>query len=341
MGERCPDATFLTMTDSDVNMMGSNQLQREATDWLILLTSGEATRTNLLALQAWCRQSPSHAEAFASASRLWRALGPALDAASRTEEQTAAYLVPRTQSRRIGRRAALGGLLAAGGAGLYVLANPPLGLWPSLSDLASDYRTGIGEQRRIPLRDGVAIELNTASSLNLAGSAGVERMELISGEAAVSVGADALAPLVIAAAGGESLARMASFNLRHFGSTVCVSCLSGQVEVAYRGRTLTLVERQQATYGEEGLSPVQPVDPAAVTAWRERVLIFRNERLDRVIAEVNRYRRGRIILVNSALAERQVTARFKLDSLDDVVTQIRDVFGAQARQLPGNTILLS
>ncbi|WP_170834598.1 FecR family protein [Magnetospirillum fulvum] len=322
-------------------MMGSNQLQREATDWLILLTSGEATRTNLLALQSWCRQSPSHAEAFASASRLWRALGPALDAASRSEERMARHALPRTESRPIGRRAALGGLLAAGGAGLYVLANPPLGLWPSLSDLAADYHTGIGEQRQISLRDGVSVELNTASSLNLAESGGVERMELISGEAAVAVGANALGPLVIAAAGGESSARMANFNLRHYGSTVCVSCLSGQVEVAYRGRTLTLAERQQATYGEGELTPAQPVDPAAVTAWRERVLIFRNERLDRVIAEVNRYRRGRIILVNPALAERQVTARFKLDRLDDVVTQVRDVFGAQARQLPGNTIVLS
>jgi len=341
MGGRFRNSTILTTTDSDVNTMSSNQLQREATDWLILLTSGEANRSNLIALKSWCGQSPSHAEAFASASRLWRSLGPAIESAAKSEDRLSARKWTRTGARPLGRRAVLGSLLAASGAGVYLLAHPPLGLWPSLPDLAADFRTGIGEQRRISLGSGVSVELNTASSLNLIDSPGIERMELMSGEAAVAISAEAPGPLVIAAADGETSARMASFNLRHFGSTVCVSCLSGTVEVAYRGRTVSLGERQQTTYGEGKLAPARPADPIQVTAWRDRVLIFNNERLDRVIEEVNRYRRGRIILVNAGLAERQVTARFKLDRLDDVVTQIRDVFGAQTRHLPGNTILLS
>ena len=60
---------------------------------------------------------------------------------------------------------------------------PPLDLWPSLADLASDYRTGTGERRNVDI-GGVSVELNTRSSLNVLPVDGsIRRFELVAGEA--------------------------------------------------------------------------------------------------------------------------------------------------------------
>ncbi|MDP2147544.1 MAG: DUF4880 domain-containing protein, partial [Pseudomonas sp.] len=76
-----------------------SRLHGEARDWLVLLTSGQATVADAKALRQWCAQSPEHAQAFEQAKRLWQQLTPAL-----TEAQA---------PRHFGRRAFLGGALAA------------------------------------------------------------------------------------------------------------------------------------------------------------------------------------------------------------------------------------
>ncbi|MFG3757292.1 hypothetical protein ACGE32_33645, partial [Klebsiella pneumoniae] len=93
-------------------------------------------------------------------------------------------------------------------------------------------------------------------------------------------------------------------------------------------------------YRRGGLGAVTAVDPTVVTAWRSGYLMFRKEPLDRVIAEVNRYRPGRIVLLDATLGRGLVTARFKLDRLDDVMIQVHEVFGARVRNLPGGVVLI-
>ena len=60
----------------------------------------------------------------------------------------------------------------------------------------------------------------------------------------------------------------------------------------------------------------------------------------RVIAEVNRYRPGRIVLIDRSLGDEEVTARFRLDRLDDAIAQIHEVFRARIRTLPGGLVLV-
>ena len=53
---------------------GDERLKSEAQDWIVRLTSGSATAADARALNAWCELSPAHAQAFAEAKALWRAL---------------------------------------------------------------------------------------------------------------------------------------------------------------------------------------------------------------------------------------------------------------------------
>lgn len=317
---------------------GDPSLRDEAETWLLRLTSGEATRVDAVALKQWCDQSSAHAAAFAEANLLWdRSLVAARNIAGVKQQPVAAHI---GAGARLGRRAFLGGAIAASAAAAMV-AYPPLRLWPSLPELAADYRTGAGEQRRIAVADSTSVNLNIRTSLSVRSSDGRDAVELIAGEAAIATGATAAKPFVVIAADGRVIASRARFNVRHDRSDVCVTCLDGEVQVEHGGQVATLRQQQQVLYGGRGLDPVITVDPAVVTAWQEGMLVFRNEPLARVIDEVNRYRAGKIVLMNAQLGRRVVEASFRIDRIDDVITLVRDAYDARVTRLPGGIVVLS
>jgi transmembrane sensor len=199
-----------------------------------------------------------------------------------------------------------------------------------------------GQQRRVTTEGGTMIELNTQTSIDIRLSAGgTERIELIAGEAAIATAANASRSIMALAGDGRATATDATFNMRRSGASVCVTCVTGVVLVEYRGRPVRLQQRQQVSYSDEGMGTPVEVDPVGVTAWQDGILVFHDEPLGRVIEEVNRYWPGRIIVANANLGERLVTARFKLDHLEDVITQIKLVFHANVTRLPGGVVVLS
>lgn len=313
-------------------------LEREAQAWLVRFAAGEASAADLQELRRWSAQSPAHAAAFARASRLWQALGPAGAPLRRARRQPAVFA---PASRRIGRRAALGGAFAAAAAA-YVAVRPPLSLWPSLSELAADYRTATGEQRRIAVGQDIALDLNTQTSIALRPSAGGSaRIELIAGEAAISTLSRASGRVAVLAAGGQAVAARARFNMRYDGTTVCVSCLEGEVRVEHRDAAVSLPADRQVSYSQQGLGQVSSIDSEVVTAWQDGVIVFRETPLAQAVEEINRYRKGRIVLANAELGRRLFNARFRIASIDGVVEQIREVFGAQLTTLPGGIVVMS
>jgi transmembrane sensor len=328
------------MTESDDKKMASDALEDEAFEWLTRLTSGEVTTGELRALARWRAQSASNEAAFVEAGKLWHSVKPAVETVARQDKGVAGSArFPRT-NMNIGRRAMLGGGLAASAA--YLIARPPLGLWPSLSELTSDYRTVTGQQRRITTGGGATIDLNTQTSLDVRlAPGGADRIELIAGEAAITTAANASRSIVALAGDGRVTATDATFNMRRNASLVCITCVTGAVLVEHRGRPATLQQSQQVSYTDEGLGPAVEVDPVGVTAWQQGILVFHDEPLGRVIEEVNRYWPGRIIVANANLGKRLVTARFKLDHLDDAITQIQLVFHANVTRLPGGMVVLS
>jgi transmembrane sensor len=323
------------MTDVDDPDGEREMLSRDAWNWVLCITSGEATKADLAALQRWCAQSPRHADAFAKASEQWRAFGPAIDGI--TLEDAA---VARRGRPLIGRRAVLGGALAASAAGVaFAMIRPPLELWPSVTELAADYRTVPGEQRQLSLADGISVELNTRTSLNIRPTdRDGDRIELITGEAAVTTRSKAIEVL---AGDGQAQSAAARFSVRCDGPIVRVTCLDGLVDIAQQTRSASIRGNQQISYSAEGLGPITAVDAAIVTGWREGELFFDDEPLSLVIDELNRYRSGKIVLMNEALGRRRFTARFKLDRLDTAVAQLQTAFGARVTSFPGGIVVIS
>jgi transmembrane sensor len=312
----------------------------EALDWVVRLKTGAPTRADLNALQRWRQQSPAHEEAFQKAARLFRNAGIAAREMDDRPDTIDTVQAPQgLPSRVLVRRAFLGGAIAAAAAG-YIVVRPPLGLWPSLQELSADYRTGKGEQRKIAVTPEISLELNTQTSIALRSASNETQIELISGEASVAAMRTSPKPFVMLAANGRITVKQADFVARCLDGMVRVTCLNGSVDVALGSRVVQLRQAEQVSYTPDGIEASVPVDPAQVTAWQSGLLIFRDLTLAAVVDEVNRYRSGKIIITNADLKQRVVNGTFQISKLGDFVLQVQQLFGAQARSLPGGVVLL-
>lgn len=317
-------------------------LRREARAWVIRMRSGEATADDTAALVCWRARSPDHAQALSEAIRLRRLVAEAGRDLAASPSPVERFLQPAPRRRviqpAISRRVLIGGTLAAVGAAMVV--RPPLGLWPSLAELRSDYRTGTGERRMIVLAKGASVELNTRTSIALRSDDQAYRLELIAGEVAVDV-VNPVRLVAVRTEAGEASASTGRFGVRIEGDQTCVTCLVGRVAVTDGdGRSTGLIAGQQLTYGHGPANAVVAIDTARAAAWRRGLLIFSDEPLSRVVDEVNRYRPGKIILTNADLGRIPVNAVFQLDRMDRAVSQIREVANASVTTLPGGVVLL-
>ena len=322
------------MTDQNETNQDRAALDCQAQNWVRRIALGEASKADAEALQCWCSRSPAHAAAFSEASQLWRAFG---EAGQNLRQQVSSPPAHAGLSRRV----LIGGALAASAAGVAML-RPPLGAWPSLFELQADFRTATGEQRQVVAGDGVAVQMNTRTSLALAKDARDRgAVELIAGEASFHVSRLQYGTYRVIAGDGRTSANNARFDIRLSGSLACVTCLANEVEVEHRNETARLQPNQQVKYDDRGLRPVVVVDPAIVSAWQQGLIICSMTPLSDVIDELNRYRPGHIVLLNSELRHSPVNGRFRIDDPDEALAQIERAFAVRARTLPGGVILLT
>jgi transmembrane sensor len=319
------------------------QLRREAVFWIERLTSGQATSDDAEAFGRWRRLSKSHEGAFTAARQLWSDIGPAGENLRRHGEVELARLqVPARAT--INRRLIIGGgaLAAAASISGFAIIDPPLGLWPSWQELNADYRTRTGEQRDLPLGTGVLARMNTQTSISVQSVSPEEgRLKLISGELSLTMATGT--SVSVTAADGKILTHGAQFSVRYEPrdvGTVCVTCLDGTVRVTQRAASAELASRQQIRYGGNGFSEVETIDRDVVSAWQRGVVIFRGMPLAEVVEEVNRYRPGKIILLDANLGRKLVSGRFEIADIGEVLTRIKLAFDAKVRSLPGGIVLL-
>jgi transmembrane sensor len=325
-----------------------DMVERQAVTWVRKLVSKEMTPDDHAALRHWREGNPRHEAAFVRINRIWNkmgAAGPAIlePAGDILKELDAFGQHSRLVSRRIVLASGVAAVAAASAA--YGATNPPLGLWPSLAEFNADYRTATGEQRNVTLDGGVAVNLNTQTSLAIrTATAGEQRIELISGEASFAP-RPASRSLVVLAAGGTATATSGLFDVRYVahgeGSAVCVTCLDGAVEIQHGTQMGALQSGQRIQYDHAGLGKIVAVDPQVASDWRRGIVAFRDTPVPEAIDEMNRYRPGRIILLDSPLSKKRLSGRFRIDEMDQVLRQLERAFDAKLRRLPGGFVLVS
>jgi transmembrane sensor len=310
-------------------------LAREAHAWARTLATGAPTTEDGAAFQAWRAQSPAHERAWAEAARAWRELGQVAQA------YAAAHPAPHRPHLADPRRRWLlaGGATAFASLAVAGVLRPPWGLWPSWSEFNSDYRTATGEQRSVAL-DGqqVTLALNTQTSVNVSTRGGLPEIELVAGEAAIRAARSQ--PCTVLAGAARMTLASGDIEVRRLAQgEVQLRCNAGQINVQHQDANLVLRAGQQLRYTADAMQPPTTIAQDA-SDWRAGIVSFHDLPLKQAIDEINRYRPGRVVLMNDALARHRLSARYEVKDLDQAITQIQQLYGASVRRV-GDVVFLS
>lgn len=302
------------------------RLSDEAIDWLARLGSGHATPKDRLAFLRWRQRSAAHEAAAVEAETLLRAVGE-----TRQADQLRRHGALLTR-RPVGRRVLFAGAAAASLA-VVAVGLPSLG---PLSALYADYATGVGGRKRVALADGSVAILNTATAISVDYSGKERRVTLHDGEALFEVAKDASRPFIVVAGDVEVRAVGTAFVVRLKEVTVS----EGTVDVAIGGRPpIRVVAGQRLDLGEGDRFKLSTVDIDAATAWQRGKLIFNRRPLESVIAELQRYRAGRVVVLGDRLKALEVTGVFDLDDTDRILRTIEETTKARVVQMPLLTVI--
>jgi transmembrane sensor len=315
-----------------------HMIQEEAADWVAILTSGEARHADLEAFEFWRQQSSAHESAWRRAASSMQQLQNRL---ARPRSLRNDRLTRHTTRQFITRRQAIGftALAACAGAGVLI-ARPPLQLWPSLRELQAGHRTAAGEQKQLRFGASIRIDMNTRTSINIDATLGITQIELVSGEAVITSGAEQAWQILAPHLTVQGL--IDEVNVFSAGGKTRLSCMSGTVECSRAGKSQR-VDAGQTLIADASepyiMAPFASLAGPQAT-WRQGYLSYQREALRDVIADLNRYWKGRLILRDRALGERRVTARFELSKIDRVAQDISEVFGVPIREFPGGLVFI-
>ena len=329
------------MTKSvDDNVITTDELRQQAWVWLRLFHSGNVKPQDAEQFKYWLAGNPAHAAAFRQAKEQWAVIGPA--AAKLIRSNTGQARAPRMPLLR--RRAFLGAAVSAAAVTGFAVFHGPDGMWSTPAEWRADFHTKTGEQRVLTLADSVNVTLNTQTSIRrqITDNA-TTGIDLIAGEAAVDLPGrgHGAAMFSVVAGVGRSQSASGRFEVRYLDGKVCVTCIEGVVQVAHPSGNRELRARQQTVYDGHAMGGVALVEPANVAAWRKGELVFTEVRLADVVEEINRYRPGRVVLMNTSVRNRPVTGSFYIASLDLALEQLQHAFDLDSRSLPGGLVVLS
>ncbi len=322
-----------------------DRLFEEAGAWFARLGAADVSEAERHRFTQWLNTSEAHRQAWREVLVLYGALE---EPARRVAQRRCSRSVPRARASRRGGTRGLGAIVTwrttAYAAMLMLALTCAWHFGPEwMQDLASDHHTATGEQRRVRLAEGSSVYLNTDTAITIDLGDDMRRVELLRGEAFFEVAHAGRRPFVVTAGEAETRVTGTAFNLAKADDRVDLTVTKGKVQFIMRGvdQAPVPVGAGQAVHAQaQRISGIETSDPRHALAWRHGELIFEQAPLAQVIEEVNRYRRGRIVIFDPALRERRVTGVFAIARLDTALETLETSLGIKAAYLTNYLVLL-
>lgn len=296
-------------------------LLQEALAWVVRLHSGDETAADCAAFEDWKAASDSHAAAARKAEALWGSLRPAL------------------HTYRAARRRVLSlALVAAVGVALAAMATlQPL----SYAQLVADYRTTTGEVRSIALKDGSVVDLDTGTSIDV--SDDQRTLTLYAGQVFVKVAPDPSRPFRVVTDKAETRALGTAFAVRvdRDSERIVVTEHAVRVTELADRRSVDVGEGQAVEIGSarSGRPYAYKVDADSLLAWRKGGLHFRDLPFGSVVAEIERYRHGRIVVLDEEVRRLPVTGNFDVGDTDAFLSAAAVSLPVKVARVPGLVVV--
>jgi len=138
--------------------------------------------------------------------------------------------------------------------------------------------TGIGEKKKVILRDGSQLILNAGTYLRVQNDfSGARRIELVDGEVFFDVKKDEKRPFVIQSQGVTTTVLGTSFSISAYKelNNLSIGVLSGKVSVASQFVPLSLLEKEQELVYDKGARSYKKIAlDESLTAWQNGRLVL-------------------------------------------------------------------
>lgn len=292
----------------------------EAAGWLARLQRDSVTEHDGLALEAWLSASPANVAAYRQALAVWQAF-----------ETGAEDILDElaTPARRPSPTRAPTRRWMVGAGGFAVAAGLALAVMPSLIAQSSvqTYATGKGERRHVTLVDGSVVDLNAETSLRVSFARSERRVVLGEGEAIFDVAHDERRPFTVEAASRVVRVVGTQFDVRNRQSDLTVTVARGKVQVrpiaaTTIGRAFLLTPGQRLEIDRTGAEELKAVDPQETFSWRAGRLVYRDQPLSDVVADLNRQFVEQIVIGDPELARTTITGVVVLDDPQSVIARL-------------------
>lgn len=305
------------------------QIVREkALAWFVRMNSGDATVIDQQELAAWLAVDPTHRIEYEKLANVWADV-------DRIRDPRLSQNVQNMPRAFVNRRLFLGGATLGITGGIIA--------WNGLPDvIASDHYTGTSEAKSITLSDGSLIDLDADSALSVDYTRMLRRITLQRGRAFFTVAKDTRRPFIVEAGDGSTTALGTQFIVHLTDEDVTVAVQESAVSVLpKKGAVNTRLEAgESVSYKAGQLSSIQKEALAAETGWLRGKLIFEDQPLRRVIADVNRYRSGTIRITDRSLLDLRVSGIFDIRNPDGVLDAITKTLPVRRIMLTRYLVLL-
>jgi transmembrane sensor len=297
----------------------ASEIDDEAAAWALRIDGRDLDLVDDPGLTAWLAGDPRRQGAFlrAQAALSFLDRGRAL---AGVEGDRAARPGPSRRTLLIG---AGGGAVAAG-----------LGVAAVLAAEVRRYDTGLGEIRRVPLKDGSLIAINTRSTLEVVLNPHLRRVKLKTGEAWFEVAKDAERPFVVQAGPVRIRALGTAFSVRRQGAGCDVLVTEGVVEAWLQGASdrpeqLPAGFKSLIAAGRDPITVQAPDEIERSLSWRSGKIALDGESLLEAAEEFNRYNARRIVIQDPALARRRFVGLFRTNDPEGFAAAVAATIGAR------------
>ncbi len=368
-----------TTPASNMKRRKQTHADREAADWIVRLHARNATRDDWAEHEAWLRASPQNEYAFRIQQQYWDQVPTvrhvdnydALIAESFYERMALkASVVTESFLDAMPWRPRITGAVAA----FLITAFVALGVFLSGETTmkgapiaVAELVTEVAEIREQRLTDGSTVTLGAQSRISVNFTPAERRVVLLAGEAFFEVETDPARPFFVEA--GDSITRVVGtkFDVRLGADSVSVAVAEGRVDVVrlirpaeetilpvaapaaslIAGQKIILPATEISDRPDEGVhamqvtSLVSDIDTADVALWREGRLKYVEARLSDVVADLNRYYRGEIILGDDEVGELEFTASLRSSDIDKLLQAIDINLPVAAVRRPNGRVILT
>jgi transmembrane sensor len=315
--------------DGKQNRDGRRTARAEAAAWVVRLHGPERSPEVEAGFRRWLAADPEHARQFERVTDVW-------DAGARVPVSG----LPRV--RGAWRAPAIRGWAVA--AAILVAT---LGIaWLALGLLrpGTVYRSRMGEVRRVELKDGSSISLDSDSEIRVVYSDTERRVQLDRGQGYFEVRHNPGWPFVVVAGRHQITDIGTEFVVRYDPALTVVTLIKGRIAVSSRSSGMESTGRilaagQRLTFAGDAPPKLDQPRLDEVTAWQRGEVMLDDTPLTQAVAELNRYDTARLVIDDPRVARLRVSGIYHTGNNREFALLLAKLYGVSCADRGGRIIL--